>query len=801
MQNKKDLLLYFMLFTTLVIPVITGLYMQNFATWRHESLPLHSFLEGSGAMVAFVLFGIIYTIHQKSLEINHYNYASFGLVGMGVFDSFHAMVLPGDVFVWLHSLAVFFGGILFCLVWLDSTKTTRKNYLFIPLIIFLISLFISVVSILYPQIVPQMLTQDGTFTKVANLLNIIGGSMFIISSFYFIRDYIQNYDFDSLLFAGHTMLFGSAGILFFFSNMWDMQWWLWHFLRFFAYLIALYFMLETFYNFLSSLRDAKEELRLQNQKLDSSVKLLSEYKKAIFEGNIISIADLKGNIVYVNDEFEKISGYTKEELLGKPHSIFRHPQTPKETFKDLWSTIQNKKSWKGLIKNIAKDGRSFCTKITVIPITDTNNNILEYLALREDVTELVESQNELKKNFYTDVLTKLSNRHKLLEDLKSCQNANIAILNIDKFRHINDFYGERFGDKTIVELSNILLDAFYKLDYKVYRNHADEFCVVSYLKEAQQSSDEFIKNIASVLVKIENSVLRVDDEELHIAFSAGISIGIFDLSYADMALKEAKRYKKDFVVYSSDLNSTQEYQNNLSWKRKIKEALSDDRIDIVFQPIMDNSNGVINKYESLVRLIDENSNVISPYYFLNIAKQSKLYPKITKRVIEKLFKYLNKRDRFVSVNISSDDIVDESTKEFIYNMLKESDKTAQIIFELVESEGIESYEEVRIFIDRVKSYGCKVAIDDFGTGYSNFEYLLKLKTDFIKIDGSLIKNIDTNENSYNVVDSIVSFAKKNGIKTIAEFVSSKEILEKVKELKIDYSQGYYISEPKFWRDL
>ena len=156
-------------------------------------------------------------------------------------------------------------------------------------------------------------------------------------------------------------------------------------------------MLETFYGFVRNLKETKNELKKQNSKLDSSVKLLSEYKKAIFEGNIISVADLNGNIVYVNEEFEKISGYTKEELLGKPHSIFRHPQTPKETFKDLWKTIQANKSWKGLIKNIKKDGTSFYTKITVIPITDTNNTILEYLALREDVTELVESQNELKK--------------------------------------------------------------------------------------------------------------------------------------------------------------------------------------------------------------------------------------------------------------------------------------------------------------------------------------------------------------------------------------------------------------------
>jgi EAL domain-containing protein (putative c-di-GMP-specific phosphodiesterase class I) len=124
---------------------------------------------------------------------------------------------------------------------------------------------------------------------------------------------------------------------------------------------------------------------------------------------------------------------------------------------------------------------------------------------------------------------------------------------------------------------------------------------------------------------------------------------------------------------------------------------------------------------------------------------------------------------------------------------------SRAVFEIVESESIENFEEVEDFIVQVKSYGCKVAIDDFGTGYSNFEYLMKLKADYIKIDGSMIKDIDTSLNAQIVVSTIVSFAKKMGIKTIAEFVENESILNKVKELGVDYSQGYYFSQPK--RDI
>ncbi|MBS4068374.1 EAL domain-containing protein [Sulfurimonas sp. RIFOXYB12_FULL_35_9] len=799
MRQQKDFILYFTLFVTLVLPICMALYMQNFAAWKYESLPLHSFLEASGAVVAIMLSLTIFIIHQGKLELNYQYYASFGLICMGVFDAFHSTVMVGDTFVWLHALSVFFGGIFFNLVWLSEYSISRKRYFIFPITLFFISVFIAIISILYPQILPQMLTKDGEFTNMANLLNVFGGSMFILSSFYFIRTYLSEQNADSLLFAGHTMLLGTSGVLFFFSSIWDMQWWFWHFLRFFAYLIAFYFMLRSFYNSVLDLDITNKKFLYQNRELNESGKLLLEYKKAIFEGSIISASDLNGRITYVNEEFEKISGYSKDELIGKGHNILRHPQTPKSTFKDLWETIQSKRTWKGLIKNINKEGKSFCTKTTVIPITDSNDNIIEYLALREDVTELVSSQEELKKNFYTDRLTNLSNRYKLFEDLKNTQNANIAILNIDNFKHINDFYGDSFGDKVLIKISSKLLDISYKLRYNIYRNHADEFSIVSFLDD--EDNNTFIKHIKEILLNMQNSALKVDEEELSINFSAGISLGFFDLQFADIALKEAKKFKKDFIVYSHEMTSYEDYKNNLIWVKRIKDALVNDRVVVVFQPILNNKTNTIDKYESLVRIIDEDDKIVSPYHFLDIAKQSKLYPQITKRVFEKVFKHINFTNKSISVNITAEDILNKSTKEFIINQLQELNNKQNVIFELVESEGIESFDDVKLFIDEIKTFGCKIAIDDFGTGYSNFEYLLKLEADIIKIDGSLIKNIDTDINNYNVVESIVSFAKKNNIKIVAEFVSSQKIQDKIILLDIEYSQGYLISEPKFWEEL
>ncbi len=154
------------------------------------------------------------------------------------------------------------------------------------------------------------------------------------------------------------------------------------------------------------------------------------------------------------------------------------------------------------------------------------------------------------------------------------------------------------------------------------------------------------------------------------------------------------------------------------------------------------------------------------------------------------------KDAEFSINLSINDILEPQISEYLIMMLKRYGIGSKIVFEIVESEYIEKFEDVMAFITKVKKYDCKIAIDDFGTGYSNFEYLIKLKADYLKIDGSLIKNIDKDKNAYLVVSTIVDFSKKLGMKTVAEFVESEDIFKIVKELGVDYSQGYYFQQPQ-----
>ncbi len=789
-QDKK---LYLTIFITLVLPIFIGMWLQNYNSFRFISIPFHSFLEATGALAALTMALIIFIMYSHLLVINSYHRASLALITMGVFDAFHAMVYPGELFVWLHSLAVFAGGLIFAIVWLPDMKVSQKSYKIIPLIFFSSAIFISILSIAYPSLVPQMLTKENEFTYFANFLNLIGGILFIVASFYYIKKYLTYYDDDDLLFAGHTLLFGTAGVLFFFSNIWDAQWWLWHFLRFVAYMIALYYLIKLFNNSLVENYENHEAAKVINQKLLDAMHSLQEHRRAYDESSFITVSDLKGNIVYINDAMLQKTNYTKKELIGQPHSILRDKNTPKQLFAEMWKTIQDKQTWRGMIKNRKKDGSSFYVNLTVVPLLNAEGEIVEYIGIRDDVTELVQSKRELKKQFYTDKLTTLYNRSKLISDLEYVERPMLVSFNIKGFKNYNDFFGSDFGDKLLIEVSNLILNNFISKEYTIYRNHADEFIIL-------KSYNPIIKNlciteIVDFLNLINSKKFNINFHEIALSLSCGISFDYADILHVDMALKESKKTKKEYVIYSDSLTVYDEYKKNIYYSKILRDAITNERVFAEFQPIYNLQTKSIEKYETLIRIKDENNLTIYPNNFLEISKQTRLYHELTRRVIKEGIAFALQSGCEVSINITADDILDVDTSDFILNNLKSINYANKIVFELVESEGIESFESVMAFFTKLKQLGSKIAIDDFGTGYSNFDYLIRLKADFIKIDGSLIKNLDTDKNHYAVVETIVVFAKKNGLKIIAEFVHSEEILGKVYELGIEYAQGFYIGKP------
>jgi len=524
------------------------------------------------------------------------------------------------------------------------------------------------------------------------------------------------------------------------------------------------------------------------QKHDDSISLLEQYKSTVDRSFIVSKTDPNGVITYVNDEFCNTCGYEKDEVIGKSHNIVRHQDMPKELFQEMWHTIKElKQPWFGEIKNLNKNGMPYWVKVIINPVIDTQGNIIEYIGIKTDITKITNA-------LITDFLTGYENRFKLNSDISESENLSIAIFNIDNFRQFNDFYGHSFGDKIIISIANIITNIISEhKNLKFYRLQSDEFAVLAQNEE----KDTFIDIIYKILTYIKSNNITLDQEVVFIRCSCGISFESKEnlFSTADMALKVAKKSNDDYIIFDESISLNQEYEKNIKCTRKLSNAIKEGYIITYYQPIVNNSDLSYEKYECLVRMIDGN-RVISPYFFLEVAKQTRQYLDITKTVIYQSFEMFKDKEAEFSINLSIMDILEEQIVEYIFMMLEKYKIGSRVVFEIVESEYIENFEGVMSFINRAKKYNCKIAIDDFGTGYSNFEYIVKLKADYLKIDGSFIKNIDKDENAFLVVSTIVKFSKKLGMKIIAEFVENEKILKIVKDLGIDYSQGYYFSEPK-----
>lgn len=536
----------------------------------------------------------------------------------------------------------------------------------------------------------------------------------------------------------------------------------------------------------------ERELSLKNREVKVNLSLLDEYKKAVDAGAIISKADAEGTITYVNDQFCSISGFEREELIGKNHNIVKHPEVSDKIFESLWKTILNKKIWKGVFKNKAKNGTSYFVKSTVVPILDLNNNIKEFIAIRYDVTDLVEQAKKIKFQT-TDILTKLPNRQKLLEDLSDKNQLKLMVLNIERFKEINEYYGYEIGDKVLIEVSKKLNKLIKNKYFVFYKLQGDEF---AFLANKNISEEEFKSICKSLLEQLEKFQVEVEGNILDITFIAGASFVKNYLINAEMAKNHAKQENKRLVIFDENTDIKDNLLNNIYWTKKLKQKIEEDKIIVVIQPIVLNSTKTINKYECLVRMEDD-GKLISPIKFLNIAKKSKLYTKLTQIVVEKSFKHFSKTNDSFSINLTLEDILDKKTVDIIKdNFDKYENISNRVIFEIVEDEGIENYEEVRNFIETMKYLGCSIAIDDFGTGYSNFDYLMKLNVDYVKIDGSMIRYLNHDKNAKVVTELIVKFAQKLNIKTIAEFVHSEEIHNIVTDMGIDYSQGFHLGKPR-----
>jgi len=409
-------------------------------------------------------------------------------------------------------------------------------------------------------------------------------------------------------------------------------------------------------------------------------------------------------------------------------------------------------------------------------------------------SEVSKKTSQLYEKIYTNVLSSLPNRNKLLEDTQEYNFTRIAILDIDKFQSFNDVYGEEIGNIALKMSADFLQDNLKETDLTLYHTSGDEFVLAC--KTDDQPADYFIAKVEKILSIFKSKKFVYEDKNFQFMMSAGIACGKKHkmLAYADMALKDAKKRNVQLSIYDDAHELEKSHKDSIECNKKLSKAIENDKIISYYQPIVPISDmNLENKYESLVR-IDDNGDIIPPFRFIDVAKANRVYHRITRAVLKNTLSTIQKYQMPCSLNISLTDINNERTMEHFFATLDTFKYNNLLTVELLETEDFQNYSEVYNFCMKLQSYGVKVALDDFGSGYSNFSHILHLPIDFIKIDATLISNIDKDENSCIMVETIVQLAHRLNILTIAEFVASKEILDVVREIGVDYAQGFYLGK-------
>jgi len=400
-----------------------------------------------------------------------------------------------------------------------------------------------------------------------------------------------------------------------------------------------------------------------------------------------------------------------------------------------------------------------------------------------------------------DRMTNLPNHLAFREDYETYKlnDDYIILIQLGNYNLVNMTFGIEYGDILFKNISQKLQQTVKEqTGRKTYRTFGGVFAFFI----SGSDNSEIIKTVSLIRDTIENTEFRIKNFPMYARLYVSASNTMPKYKHAKLALEYAvTNFNNEIVFYDKTMDISSESEKNISMITIIRESIEKDFFVPFFQPIIDNNNGEIIKNEALIRIV-KNNTIIPPGEFLPISKKFKYYSSISKVMLEKTFRFFSERKDGLSINFSHLDIENDWIVDYFFDLLTEyPGLNERLTVEILESEEVISSGKLEKFRKRLLKNNIRLAIDDFGSGYSNWINMLKLHPDYLKIDGSIIRDVLTSVENRNILDSIVIFAEKNKIKTVAEFVSSREIWEYVRNNGIDYSQGYFFSKPREFTKL
>jgi diguanylate cyclase (GGDEF)-like protein/PAS domain S-box-containing protein len=531
--------------------------------------------------------------------------------------------------------------------------------------------------------------------------------------------------------------------------------------------------------------------------------------------NAVVITNAEGIIEYVNPKFVEISGYQATEIKGKRLGFVSSGNTPASVYKQLWCTLLAGNEWQGELQNVKKNGGLYWVREHICPMVDDTGKVTHFLATQEDITEAKRLQAETSFQVSHDPLTGLINRREFEQRLarvinsakQEDSNHALCFLDLDQFKVVNDTCGHMAGDELLRQIASIMQKNIRTRD-TLARLGGDEFAVL--MEHC---------NIDSAYAAAEHVIHAIEDFRFHCqgnTFALGVSIGlsVIDshtkdgqeaLSQVDSACYAAKDAGRNRIeVHVEDSERLKQRKGEIKWNIEINDALDEGRFLLYVQPIVPIVNpGLSPGYEVLLRLQMRDGTIVPPGAFLAAAERYNSITRIDRWVVGHTLQWLSlyadslQNINAIAINLSGASLGDEGMLAYIVQQLTDGDVPAEKIkFEITETAAIANLHDATVFMQTLSELGCRFALDDFGSGLSSFAYLKHLQVNFLKIDGMFVKDMLDDPIDFEMVKSINQIGHVMELETIAEFVENEQILDKLREIGIDYAQGYHLGKPQ-----
>ena len=571
----------------------------------------------------------------------------------------------------------------------------------------------------------------------------------------------------------------------------------------FAFLLkALAFVLTAIVAFFTVRKLTALERKISREKQRASVTVESMHDAVV-------TTDDKFNIDYVNEAGLQLFKKPLSELVGQPFTL---------PF-NLFSEHNEHDIRRILIDALDKThvemdlfdplGKPSIAEITVNELMGEDRS--GYIVVLRDVTEQRALSKAIEKQARTDALTDLANRSEFEKQLReviakqshtACETSVLCYLDLDNFKVVNDTCGHAAGDELLRQLSKQLKSKLRKNDL-LARLGGDEFGVI--LRDIRE--EDAVHVAEKLLYTVERFRFCWDAQ----TFKVGVSIGLVTigskgfnevLSAADQACYSAKDSGRGNVyVYREDDNEIARRKGDMNWSVKLQNAIDNDRFTLHFQFVENFNSPDKIHLEALLRMLDDDNNIIPPMSFIPTAERYNLMESLDKVVVEKVIKMISNygrsdRDCCVAINVSVLSLINPQFLNFVVNTITDHEIDGnKLCFEISESEAIRNFDNVIEAMKRLKKIGCQFSLDNFGSGFSSFNHLKDLPVNYIKLDGSFMRNIERDGHERKILKSIVDVASAMDIKVIGQFVETQETLDILKTLGVDYAQGYHIHKP------